>query len=222
MKKVICIVISVMAVLVYGVALALPNNPPSAPVTVVNTETNPVPVTGNLGISGTADVNVTNTVPITGDVNVTNTVPVTGNVNVTGTVAIDNMNMKEPAVVRDECEAEGDALGCLSPMTIVPEGKRLTIEYFSCDSRELEMGGSLTCSIKRLIPSGGGYVEAIVLNLPTSPTSNDADSTIAAGQSMKLYAESGDAIQFIGYRNNSIGRDVSIFFQAAGYYEDVP
>src|SRR6476661_4486282 len=49
------------------VALGAPQNPPSAPVTVVNTPANPVPVTGSLGVSGSVAVNnsASSPVPVT-------------------------------------------------------------------------------------------------------------------------------------------------------------
>lgn len=46
------------------VALGAPQNPPSAPVTVVNTPANPVPVTGSLGVSGSVTVNNSASSPI--------------------------------------------------------------------------------------------------------------------------------------------------------------
>ena len=42
-------------------ALSAAQVPPSAPVTVVNTPANPIPVTGNIGLTGNANVTVTNT-----------------------------------------------------------------------------------------------------------------------------------------------------------------
>jgi len=58
MKKVMCLVVAVFSVFVYGFAFAGSTNPT---VTVVNTSSNPVPVTGNVGITGTPSVNVVNT-----------------------------------------------------------------------------------------------------------------------------------------------------------------
>lgn len=207
MKKVICLVVSVMAVLIYGVAMAVPNNPPSAPVTVVNTDANPVPVTGNFGISGTADVNVTNTVPVT------------------GTVAIDNM--KEPASIEASCTVNGVEAACYSDDFDVPDGKRLTIEYFSCQGTDLPEGASLTCGIAKTTsyidpPSSSS---GRVLALSTSPTSTGG-YLMSMGQSVKLYAESSgnvrNAISFDCLVNNPSDNYVSIRFFITGFYEDVP
>jgi hypothetical protein len=46
------------------VALGAPQVPPSAPVTVVNTPANPVPVTGSLGVSGSVTVNNSASSPV--------------------------------------------------------------------------------------------------------------------------------------------------------------
>ncbi|HSQ81165.1 MAG TPA: hypothetical protein VLU54_08530 [Casimicrobiaceae bacterium] len=50
-----------------ALALAAPQVPPSAPVTVVNTSANPVPVSGNVGIAGTPNVNVVSMPQVTLD-----------------------------------------------------------------------------------------------------------------------------------------------------------
>lgn len=102
-----------------GLAWADPQVPPSAPVTVVNTGANPVPVqgnvavsggnvsvVGNVGISGTADVNVKNTVAVTGTVAIAGTptvsvgsaAPITGSVSITGTPKVNVTNDSLPPV----------------------------------------------------------------------------------------------------------------------------
>ena len=70
--------------------------PPSAPVTVLNTNANavpvrapqPLPITGSVVVTGTSNVNVTNAVlPVAGNVNVTNAVlPINGSVTVSNPV----------------------------------------------------------------------------------------------------------------------------------------
>ena len=60
MKRIMIIFICVIFLGSYGITQAARNEPPSAPVTVVNTTSNPVPVTGDVVISGTPDVNVIN------------------------------------------------------------------------------------------------------------------------------------------------------------------
>jgi hypothetical protein len=118
-----------------------PTGTSSAPVTVLNTTANPVPVAGT--------VNVGNTVPVAGSVNVANTtanpVPIAGTVNVSGTanVSISDNSADHPLQVRDVDHGlrtpyaqtkrfafdprERVILGNLD----VPAGKRLVIESFS-------------------------------------------------------------------------------------------
>jgi hypothetical protein len=88
--------VRVLALAVASAAVSLtpaqagPQNPPSAPVTVVNTTANPVPVVqqGTTSVSGSVSVNNTpaNPVPVTGSVAVSGAVSITGtpNVNITG------------------------------------------------------------------------------------------------------------------------------------------
>lgn len=62
MKRIMIVLICVVFVGCYGIIHSAPNSPPSAPVTVVNTPLNPVPVTGDVVVSGMPDVNVINDV----------------------------------------------------------------------------------------------------------------------------------------------------------------
>ena len=87
---------------------------PSQPVTVTNTDSNPLPVTGNVGVIGTANVNVTNTPSVT----------------VNGTALVRNVD--DPArnafaVFREYDVPSGSADQTFFVAT-VPAGKRLVIE----------------------------------------------------------------------------------------------
>ena len=64
MKKLL-ISLTIFALLVAPqFAFAVKPDNPSAPVTVVNEASDPVPVTGNVGITGTPNINISNTVPV--------------------------------------------------------------------------------------------------------------------------------------------------------------
>jgi hypothetical protein len=121
MKKVMCLVVAMISVFVYGFAFAGSTNPT---VTVVNTSSNPVPVTGNLGISGTANVNVINAaLPVTGSVNVTNTQA--------NPVHVKDAAIKIPFQTGFECSIDGGN-GCTANSDKeIPEGMRLVVEYVS-------------------------------------------------------------------------------------------
>jgi hypothetical protein len=109
---------AIVGVLGPTLVIAAPQVPPSAPVTVVNTSSNPVPVTGTVGLSGTGNVQVTNSVA--------NPVPVS--------VANNAPNVIQITYAKDM----GNLLVGTNPEVIytVPAGFRLVIEYF-------EIGGAL-------------------------------------------------------------------------------
>jgi len=224
MKKVMCLVVALISVFVYGFAFAASPNPT---VTVVNTSSNPVPVTGNLAISGTANVNVTNAaLPVTGSVGITGTpnvkvtndsIPVTGNVSISETP-------KEFVFFQGFCTAGESALNCLSDPNkdlVVPEGKRLVIENFSCNAN-VPAGASLSCYMRPKIKDGNGIMGYDVF-IPTSPVSIADSATISAGQPVKTYLKSGDKLGFGGYRNQASSplTSVAIDFLLLGYYEAI-
>ncbi len=65
----------------------------------MNTPSNPVPVTGSLGITGTANVNITNpTVPVSGNVSLTGT----PNVNVSNTPNVNITNNSIPVTLQSK------------------------------------------------------------------------------------------------------------------------
>jgi hypothetical protein len=87
-KLITSILMLILSGLYSGVGVALAAPPGTANnVTVVNTTSNPVPVTGDVNITNTAPIPVAGNVTINGipSVNVTNTVPVIGTVGIGGT-----------------------------------------------------------------------------------------------------------------------------------------
>jgi len=224
MKKVMCLVVALISVFVYGFAFAASPNPT---VTVVNTSSNPVPVTGNLAISGTANVNVTNAaLPVTGSVGITGTpnvkvtndsIPVTGNVSISETP-------KEFVFFQGFCTAEPNFRNCLSDLNQdlgVPEGKRLVIENFSCNAN-VPSGVSLSCYLRPKIKDKNGATMGYDVFIPTSPVSITDNSTISAGQPVKTYLKFGDTLGFGGYRNQALPLTSVVFdFLLLGYYEAI-
>jgi hypothetical protein len=160
------------------------NNPSTSPVpvTVTNptvTVGNTVPVTGNVGITGTPNVNVTNTVPVTGNVGVTGTVMVTnpvgtvtvGNTNaspipVTVTNTLPAANVNDSAKTAFISEGYGSVTATVStvgaaqalPIAQIPAGNRLVVENVS-----------VTCTAFAPTTGAGPYLVQIqyALNTPT-------------------------------------------------------
>ena len=198
MKKVMCLVVAVFSVFVYGFAFAASTNPT---VTVVNTLSNPVPVK----VTGTSDVNVKNVVSVTGNVSISET-------------------PKEFVFFQGFCTAELNFRNCLSDLNQdlgVPEGKRLVIENFSCNAN-VPSGVSLSCYLRPKIKDKNGATMGYDVFIPTSPVSITDNSTISAGQPVKTYLKFGDTLGFGGYRNQALPLTSVVFdFLLLGYYEAI-
>src|SRR4029453_77752 len=103
MRTVIAASVVGMVVLVFSLVNSVEGqqNPPSGPVTVVNTNTNPVPVrapaplpiSGSVAVTGTSNVNVTNAVL---PVSVTNTPTVNVNSSATKPLLVQSINAPAP------------------------------------------------------------------------------------------------------------------------------
>lgn len=227
MKKVICSMIVVVSVFVHGFAMAARNEPPSAPVTVVNTNSNPVPVsgavTGSVSIDGIADVNVTNTVPVSGNVGITGT----ANVNVTNNEA----NPMPVSVVETIPQViqitytEDLPEPLLGPpdqvIYTVPAGFRLVIEYMevrgSLYSGEAARGGISTMVNSRrswhyIMTPPAMYLlsGAPLVNMRTS-----------AGQMVRIYADPETDVVGQLSRTDGTG-DASLALTINGYLQPVP
>lgn len=97
-----------------ALALGAPQDPPSAPVTVVNKPANPVPVSGTLNVANTPD----NPLAVSGNINVTNSI-----LNVEAL----NDQLSVPYFhTRSSSFAGGDSPQFLS--FDIPTGKRLIVE----------------------------------------------------------------------------------------------
>jgi len=115
-----------IALLYPGLALAAAQTPPSAPVTVVNTTANPVPVTGSATVSGT----VTATQSGTWNVGIVGTPSVSINSSPTNPVFVTSIAKPVP-VQFALCTNSTFTARCSSTGYVVPNGKRLRIQYVS-------------------------------------------------------------------------------------------
>jgi hypothetical protein len=109
-KTVVLLCILVLIAFSYGVVSAAS---PDKDVVVTNTSSNPVPVAGNVAITGTTNVNVTNTVPV----------------SVSGVVSVQNVDQPSMQPFQDyiQCRPTGSYSYSCDTYT-VPQNTRLIIE----------------------------------------------------------------------------------------------
>ena len=136
------LIAALVGLLFPALALGAPQNPPSAPVTVVNTEANPVPITGSTTVSGA--VSISGTVPVTQSG--------TWNVGVAGTLNAKNIDERgrNPFAVQTFCSSS-NSNSCFSSMPPVPAGKRLVLEYVSAF---MQVRTNARCSISARTVTG--------------------------------------------------------------------
>jgi hypothetical protein len=208
-----------------------PDTPCPASVKVVNGESEPIPVkgettvSGSVGIEGTVNVNIeaegTPDVSIKGtpDVNVVNDssspVPIIGQVEVTS---------QKEMVLFQEIGGNCSALYCGIPFAyVVPAGKMLTIEYFSCSSL-LQHGEALSCYIT--IASNDLPVKSFYIQ-PT-PEINVEDAVyygkMGTGQQVKIYAPPLTNVSVHARKIDTPGEGripSHVLWSFSGYLEDV-
>jgi hypothetical protein len=202
MKKVICTIIIVISVFVYGFAMAAPGGGGGgpAPVTVTNT---PLPVTGTVGISGTPNVNVTNSE--------SNPVPVKGNINVS-----DPATRAVSYSCSNWCAVQSN-VNCGCKITDVPAGKRLVIETISA-SADSFLDEIIFAGIQTLLNGDTFYV-----GIPLTFLGRAGDFYIKRGTlSARLYADFAvDSPYFIVSHDGSTTA-ISIYISVSGYLVDMP
>jgi hypothetical protein len=226
MKAVTKIVFVLFTVfVVFGLAsVALAEKP--KPVEVTNDETNPVPVTGETTVSGSVSIEGTANVNIEGTPNVN--IEGTPDVNVVNDSSnpvpiVDVTSSRELIMIEEkDCTAQGGHVlnsnyGCFVHMYEVPEGKRLTIEYFSC-AAHLKNGETIACYLETC--EGRVYIP----NTPIPPIiMNNLKGLRTSGQKVKMYTwpDWGCFVNAWGYPSNFDEiRDVNIQFYLTGYLED--
>lgn len=187
-----------------------PQSPPSAPVTVVNTTANPVPVIqqGPVTLNGTPNVNIANT----------------PNVNVANTAA-------SPVLVRsvDSGSAEPVEASVAFPsgrgtsviagsLYTVPAGKRLVVEHVSavCSVRT---GTRLEYASIGTLPAGNGGPALYLIPVLTGPSSLGGDSFVIS-QAVKFYVSAGEQLYVAAYETtvtDGVGT-----FSFTGYLVNAP
>jgi hypothetical protein len=183
---------------------------PGVNVTVTNSPSDPVPVTGA----------VTGTVSLSAGTGVIVDNPVTDPVRVRSV-----NDALQPVAVKTSCTTT--AIGCGPGVFYqVPAGKRLVIEYASFQACVLpgqatgmrittEVGGELATHDIDSAPASAG---------PGSPAwacNTGASSFAARGQQVRLYADPGTFVGVEGSRDSNIG-NVSFRMAISGYLVDVP
>jgi len=186
MKKVTLLVIVSILFLAYGTVLAAPPEAKSQPVTVMNTPSNPVPITGTVNIAN-------------------GSLPQYVSGNVTCTIA-----------------SGGENATC--DLYTVPVGKRLIIEYASCETA-LGTDDHATCALVTPVDIGGGNFSITTHYLPTIANLVTKSGThFSVGQQVKLFADSVSAnalqVEVFIQTTSSSSHDVRVSF--SGYLVDVP
>lgn len=178
-----------------SLALAAPQVPPSAPVTVVNTPANPVPVTGSLGVSGT--VSVSGTVPVTQSG--------TWSVEVADPLNTKNIDEhgRNPFTVKASCSSS-DSNFCSASMPPVPAGKRLVLEYVSGRMQVNTLVGAVGVQDFSLLVVGTDTL----LSLPAQFIgSHDGTENYRVSERVVLFVEAGQVLkgEFSSWETNMSG-----------------
>ena len=183
-----------------------------AEVKVVNDETEPIPIAGETTVSGSVSIQGTPNVNVVNDA--FHPVPVTGQVDVT--------SQREPTAFAEVIDCS-DNSGCISDIYSVPEGKRLTIEYFSCNAW-LFGGQSVSCYIRTC--TGPGNVNNF--HIPPTPIAPEMQppiyGSVGIGQKVKIYATESLCPVQVGFYKVNFPHAVMtpITFNVSGYLEDIP
>jgi len=182
---------------------------PGVNVNVVNSPTNPVPVTGSIGLSGTASVNVVNTP----NVKVVNTVP--------------TVNAANPAFQPFQDEEvigwnAGSGLIGNDGTFLVPSGKRLVIEFVSFELT-IPTGTRPTFNSVKIVNANSNTIPIsflIPLSFQGSAFLGGQNSDVFIGSSpTRLYADPGSTVTLSVRTNNADNglAEVSV----SGYLVDV-
>lgn len=168
-------------------------------VTVVNTSSNPVPVS----ITGTPTVNIGN-LP-----DGTNTVQVFATTN-TPVFVRDVDNPARQIYQRSLQSSQSSVSSWLVVFDAVPAGKRLVVEFISLEA----------------VVSNGNVIRAIVDHQQGDPThrfplSAQATGDFVAAQQMRMYFEAGETPRISVFRDTNTGT-IYLAGTISGYYIDVP
>ena len=162
-------------------AAAGPQNPPSAPVTVVNTTANPVPITAPQGLP------VTGNVAVTGSINASQSG--TWNVGITGTPTV---SISGPVATLPEANIPVQFLLTPGQCFAVPSGNRLVIEFVSASAVSSAGHADATFAL-RINTSVGGASGFQILPMPKQIVENAGPGTefaaFATAVPMRAYAD---------------------------------
>ena len=170
--------LSILLVFSYGVAPAAQND---KEVVVNNTSANPVPVTGNVGITGTPNVKVTNTVPVL----------------VSGVVSVQNVNQPSMQPFQDyiQCRPSGSYWYSCDSYT-VPQNARLIIEQVGISFVPNDPTTQVA-SVSLTTQTSGHYVEHGI-EPPAANTFRGTFIVQRGSRLTKIYADAGSSIFNIG------------------------
>ena len=156
-------------------AFAGKNDPPSAPVTVVNTPLNPVLVSGV----------------------------------VLATKSIEPVKVFVQATV-DSGNTAARALDAY----VVPTGKRLVVEYLSCNFLVVT-GDAMACGLEFLNANNH-------FMMPTLFNTSGTNQSMSSGQAVKIIFEEGEHVTFFASWTTSANGGWGANFSFSGYLEDAP
>ncbi|HVF46554.1 MAG TPA: hypothetical protein VNA17_03210 [Pyrinomonadaceae bacterium] len=206
-----------------GVAQGEPVGPPK-PVVVVNTPNDPVQVrlTGTsqpLPVTGIVGITTNQPLPVTGTVGITTNQPVP----VTGTVGITTTE-NAPLLVRDIHNPARQPFhrSVFLPATTfsVPAGKRLFIEFAS-----MNMSVSTGCQVITLTVQTSVGGDTAFFSLPPTHVPNPAGSGRnfdTVGQQVRIYADPGTQVSFLLFTQATGACNPLGTFSVSGYLVDVP
>jgi hypothetical protein len=137
-------------------------------------------------------------------------------VNINGIPTVKVVQDIEPFQKVFWCDMNDGEKECKDYYT-VPEGKRLVIEYFSCES-DMYSGQNLSCSVHTAV--GDNFIGHHLPTTPVVTAESGQRSHIVAGQLIKAYADPASGITFYGLRNGSVG-SCGVVFNFSGDLVDV-
>ncbi len=194
MKKIITLIsILILAGFLHGVADA--GSPPTNNVFVTNTSSNPVPVTGNVNIANTPDVNVVNLVKLSSE-----------RYRIVG---------GNPFTILDG-QVSGQT-GCMS-LTIISHPP-VIIEYFSC-SAKAPAGQAVIFGIETWTNSDCSAPGPFQYYLPITPaalSSPAGNITLSASQQVRITVNENGSVRYTATRTGGTSGDVAINCFADGF-----
>jgi hypothetical protein len=190
----LCAVLLLLVAVGFSVGCSSPSqaqstNPTSSLVTVINTTAQPVPVTGNVGISGTPAVSLSGNVPVS------NPLDSGGNAIALTTIGAE----AEKSFVADQDCTFSLNICTISPLFTVPANKTAVIESVTASCF---YDASTTLAIPHLFYSNNGSVIGGLagpsLNLPSLPaTAFGSLNASSFAVSVKTYIPGGTPVSFI-------------------------